>query len=147
MATPRVTCCHRFPGAELGGIADIFEAGSDGGGAAEEAQPQQPAGRKRKQAAAAAAVDSEEEAAEEEGYSDSEGEEGSDGLDGLLDSSDEGEEEEEGEEGEEEGGRKRDRLWGASKRAYYGADLADLEVRVGVLLQESSWRCMCEMLS
>lgn len=56
-------------------------------------------------------------------------------------------EEEEGEEGEEEGGRKRDRLWGASKRAYYGADLADLEVRVGVLLQESSWRCMCEMLS
>ncbi|PRW45524.1 Something about silencing 10 [Chlorella sorokiniana] len=38
-----------------------------------------------------------------------------------------GEEEEEGEEDEGEGGRKRDRQWGASKRAYYGADLADLE--------------------
>ena len=39
-----------------------------------------------------------------------------------------GEEEEGGEEGEE-GGDARERLWGASKRAYYGADLADLEVR------------------
>lgn len=38
-----------------------------------------------------------------------------------------GEEEEGGEEGGEEGA-KRERLWGASKRSYYGADLADLEV-------------------
>lgn len=43
-------------------------------------------------------------------------------------------EEEEGEEEDEEGGRKRDRLWGASKRAYYGADLADLEVGSGLAL-------------
>jgi hypothetical protein len=40
-----------------------------------------------------------------------------------------GEEEEGGgEEEDAEGAARKARLWGASKRAYYGADLADLEV-------------------
>ncbi|KAL4853965.1 Neuroguidin [Chlorella vulgaris] len=38
-----------------------------------------------------------------------------------------GEEEEGGEEEDEEVGGRKGRLWGASKRSYYGADLADLE--------------------
>jgi hypothetical protein len=40
-----------------------------------------------------------------------------------------GEEEEgAGEEEDAEGAARKARLWGASKRSYYGADLADLEV-------------------
>ena len=67
--------CRALRHAELGGIDDIFEGGSEGA-AAEEAQA--PAGKKRKQAAAAAGSSDESEEEEEEEGSGSEGEEGSD---------------------------------------------------------------------
>jgi hypothetical protein len=58
-----------------------------------------------------------------------------------------GEEEEGGEEEEEEAGGRKGRLWGASKRSYYGADLADLEVGYnfgaqGLKPHTPSSRCM-----
>ena len=61
-----------------------------------------------------------------------------------------GEEEEgAGEEDDAEGAARKARLWGASKRAYYGADLADLEVSEGVVacLDEHPTGCMPALTS
>ncbi len=54
-----------------------------------------------------------------------------------------GEEEEGGEEEDQEAGGRKGRLWGASKRSYYGADLADLEVGYGLGAQGLKPHTLC----